>query len=497
MKLLRITLAVLLMSCCTTISAFDFCADGIYYNILSDTEVEVTDGDERYSGDITIPENVTYDNVTYSVTTIGSWAFYDCTELTSIKIPNSITTIGSYAFGGCTGLTSIVVAEGNTKYDSREECNAIIETASNTLIVGCKNSVIPNSVTAIGNYAFYNCRGLTIIEIPNSVTTIGNNPFQNCTGLTSIVVAEGNTKYDSREECNAIIVTESNTLIAGCKNSVIPNSVTTIGESAFNGCTSLTSIEIPNSVTTIGESAFNGCTSLTSIEIPNSVTTIGNYAFYICSGLTSIEIPNSVTTIGRSAFEYCTGLKSIEIPNSVTTIGNYAFYYCSGLTNIEIPNSVTTIGRCAFEYCTGLKSIEIPNSVTTIGDYAFSGCTGLINITIGNSVTTIGNYAFSGCTGLTSITSLIPAEKLFVPGYGAFNSCNNSNCILYVPAGAKETYAATEGWNEFTNIVELEDTNIDKVVSPDNSLYFDLNGRGVENPTRGIYIVNGKKIIVK
>ena len=408
-----------------------------------------------------------------------------------------MTTIGSSAFSECAGLTSIVVAEGNTKYDSREECNAIIVTESNTLIAGCKNSVIPNSVTAIGNYAFYNCRGLTIIEIPNSVTTIGSSAFSECAGLTSIVVAEGNTKYDSREECNAIIVTESNTLIAGCKNSVIPNSVTTIGESAFNGCTSLTSIEIPNSVTTIGNYAFYICSGLTSIEIPNSVTTIGKSAFSGCRSLTSIEIPNCVTTIGRSAFEYCTGLKSIEIPNSVTTIENYAFYYCSGLTNIEIPNSVTTIGRCAFEYCTGLKSIEIPNSVTTIGDYAFSGCTGLINITIGNSVTTIGNYAFSGCTGLTSITSLIPAEKLFVPGYGAFNSCNNSNCILYVPAGAKETYAATEGWNEFTNIVELEDTNIDKVVSPDNSLYFDLNGRGVENPTRGIYIVNGKKILVK
>ena len=403
MKLLRITLAVLLMSCCTTISAFDFCTDGIYYNILSDTEVEVTDGDERYSGDITIPENVTYDNVTYSVTTIGSWAFYDCTELTSIKIPNSITTIGSYAFGGCTGLTSIVVAEGNTKYDSREECNAIIETASNTLIVGCKNSVIPNSVTAIGNYAFYNCRGLTIIEIPNSVTTIGNNPFQNCTGLTSIVVAEGNTKYDSREECNAIIVTESNTLIAGCKNSVIPNSVTTIGESAFNGCTSLTSIEIPNSVTTIGNYAFYICSGLTSIEIPNSVTTIGKSAFSGCRSLTSIEIPNSVTTIGRSAFEYCTGLKSIEIPNSVTTIGNYAFYYCSGLTNIEIPNSVTTIGRCAFYNCIFLGAPN-PDSYNYNVLHTTSQAYNCIatNITSTNTTKTNSNYTFANITNDTN-----------------------------------------------------------------------------------------------
>lgn len=150
MKLLRTTLAALLMSCCTTISAYyDFCADGIYYNIHSDTEVEVTEGDKRYSGDITIPENVTYDNVTYNVTTIGSWAFFYCTGLTNITIGNSVTTIGESALEGCSGLTSIVAAEGNTKYDSREECNAIIETAYNTLIVGCKNSVIPNSVTTI------------------------------------------------------------------------------------------------------------------------------------------------------------------------------------------------------------------------------------------------------------------------------------------------------------------------------------------------------------
>ena len=168
--------------------------------------------------------------------------------------------------------------------------------------------------------------------------------------------------------------------------------------------TSVTSITIPNSVTSIGEYAFYGCTGLTSITIPNSVTSIGEYAFYGCTGLTSINIPNSVTSIVGYAFSGCTGLTSITIPNSVTSIGSSAFYGCTGLTSITIPNSVTSIGNGAFYGCTGLTSITIPNSVTSIGNGAFSGCTGLTSITIPNSVTSIGLNAFSGCTGLTSIT---------------------------------------------------------------------------------------------
>ena len=212
--------------------------------------------------------------------------------------------------------------------------------------------------------------------------------------------------------------------------------VTAIGEDTFRDCWSLTSIEIPKSVTTIGYYAFSDC-GLTSIEIPNSVTTIGNGAFYACSGLTSIEIPNSVTTIGEMAFYRCEGLTSIEIPNSVTTIGYGAFYACSGLTSVTIGNSVTTIGRYAFCYCYGLTSIEIPNSVTTIGI-----------------------YAFCYCYDLTSVTSLISANELFSIGNNVFNGVNKTNCTLYVPAGAKEAYAATEGWSEFTNIVEMAEITI-------------------------------------
>ena len=225
---------------------------------------------------ITIPE---------SVTSIGPQTFYGCTGLTSISIPNSVTRIGNYAFSGCTGLTSITVADGNTTYHAAGNC--LIETASKTLILGCKNSVIPTdgSVTSIGSYAFYGCTGLTSITIPNSVTSIGEErAFYGCTGLTSIT---------------------------------IPNSVTSIGYEAFSGCTSLTSISIPNSVTSIGEYAFCFCTSLTSISIPESVTSIDGSAFSSCTGLTSISIPNSVTSIGYGAFSSCTGLTSITFAGTV------------------------------------------------------------------------------------------------------------------------------------------------------------------------------------
>ncbi len=318
--------------------------------------------------------SITFDKATGTVT--------DCdTSVTAANIPSKIdgvavTSIGSIAFYNCKNLTSIT---------------------------------IPNSVTSIGGCAFEGCVCLTSVTIPSSVTSIARYAFSGCTSLTSINVAAANTAYSSvdgvlfnKDKTELVLYPEGRPYASYS----IPSSVTSIGGYAFSGCTSLTSVTIPNSVTSIGDSAFRNCTSLTSVDIPNSVTSIGDAAFYDCTGLTSIDIPNSVTSIGGYAFSGCTGLTSITIPSSVTSIGGQAFSSCTGLTRITIPSSVTSIGNYAFSGCTSLTSISIPDSVTSIGSCAFYGCTSLASITIPNSVTSIGGYAFDGCTSLIDVSYL-------------------------------------------------------------------------------------------
>ena len=229
---------------------------GIYYKIDVNNTVSVISGESKYSGDIIIPSQVVFGKTSYSVTSIDNRAFYGCDGLTSITIPNSVTSIGSDAFRDCSGLTSIT---------------------------------IPNSVTDIGWLAFYYCSGLTSVTIPNSVTRIGMCAFSGCSSLTSIRVESGNPKYDSRDDCNAIVETSSNKLIQGCNNTTISNSVTSIGENAFRYYSALTSVTIPNSVTSIGEYAFDECSALTSVIIPKSVASIDECAFYNNS-LTYIKI---------------------------------------------------------------------------------------------------------------------------------------------------------------------------------------------------------------
>ena len=361
------------------------------------------------------------------------------------------------------------------------------------------NVVIPSSVTyggkeysvtSIGSGAFSWCSGLISVEIPNSVTSIGSSAFYGCSDLTSVT---------------------------------IPNSVTSIGKDAFYGTAwfnnqpdgvvyidkwaytykgsmpSNTHMELKEGTVGIADDAFSGCSYLTSVVIPNSVKSIGNWAFYACINLTSIEIPNSVTSIGGLAFYNCKGLTSVTIPNSVTSIGDAAFEECYRLTSVKIPNSVTSIGGEAFSYCSGLTSVEIPNSVTSIGYYAFYGCSGLTSVEIPNSVTSIGYYAFYGCSGLTSVTSLI--EEPFDIYNATFSDDTYKNATLYVPAGTKEKYEATEGWKKFANIVEMDETGIDAVdalpASSADAPVYNLNGQRVNAPVNGIYIKNGRKVLVK
>ena len=278
--------------------------------------------------------SVTFRN---SLVSIGDYAFYYCSGLTSIDIPNSVTSIGDNAFQGCSGLTSIKVAADNTTYDSRDNCNALIETATNTLIQGCTNTVIPNSVTTIGNSAFYGCSGLTSVTIPNSVTSIGGSAFEGCSGLASVTIGNSVTSIGSKAFYGTGIYNNSSegvffvdNWVCGYKGTMPPN----------------TAISLVEGTRGISGSAFFGCSGLTSVAIPNSVTSIGECAFFYCTGLESIELPNSVTTIGKEAFMACENLKHVILGNSVTSIGDQAFdgVYKSltvgMVTPIEIPNSI-------------------------------------------------------------------------------------------------------------------------------------------------------------
>ena len=279
----------------------------LVYKITSSTDVEVIAGADKYKGDIVIPSQTAIDGKVYNVTKVGNKAFYDCTGLTSVTIPNSVTSIGNYAFYYCSVLTSITIPNSVTSIGNYAFCGCY----------GLTGVTIPNSVTSIGERVFSGCSGLTSVTIPNSVTSIGGFAFYYCSGLTSIVVESGNTVYDSRNNCNAIIETSTNTLITGCKNTVIPNTVTGIGIYAFAFCSGLTSVTIPNSVTIIGLCAFNDCSGLTSVIIGNSVTSIGENAFFDCSGLTSvISLNPTPPTCGISVFgNVSVGNITLEVPS--------------------------------------------------------------------------------------------------------------------------------------------------------------------------------------
>ena len=472
----KLLLLLVLMMLPLVASADAVKINGIYYNLINEGNIaEVTSNPNKYTGsNIVIPESVNYNNVTYSVTSIGDFAFRDCFDLRSVTIPNSVTSIGNYAFYNCVGLRSVTIPPNSVKSIGTSAFNNCYYLTSIT---------IPNSVTSIGDYAFCNCPKLTTVTINsnavvsqnyssssslkqffgnqvqeyiigNEVKSIGNSAFYDCSDLISITIPNSVTS----------IGMGAFSFCTGLTSITIPNSVTSIGDYAFWGCSGLTSITIPNSVTSIGYDAFRGCSGLTSITIPNSVTSIGSSAFYNCSSLTSVTIPNSVKSIGRSAFAGCSSLTSVIIGNNVTSIGEYAFYNCSNLTSITIPNSVTSIGNSAFYDCTGLKKVIvpdivawcrikfgdqtanplhnahhlysdentkitdliIPNNMTSIGDYAFSGCSGLTTITIPNSMSSIGNYSFENCSGLTTIT--IPNSMTSI-GASAFSGCSGLTSV--------------------------------------------------------------------
>ena len=505
-KFKSLVLTVIGLLCSISVSAHDFEVDGIYYNIMSSTDmtVEVTyrgnkynSYSEEYSGAVNIPESVTYNGKTYNVTSIGSSAFYDCSGLTSVVIPNSVTSIGSSAFRNCFSLTSVV---------------------------------IPNSVTSIGSGAFSNCSSLTSVEIPNSVTSIGESAFEDCESLTSIVIPNSLTKIERR-------------VFQSCENLssvVIPNSVTSIGNYAFWNCSSLTSVVIPNSVTSIGSSAFRDCRNLKvifnnseliftkgstehgyiayyaeviwnvydqigdfifteedgtnclrayignrhNLKLPENYKegsyAIGDYAFMNNSVLTSVEIPNSVTSIGDSAFYSCHNLQSVLIGNGVANIGKNAFGECHlkivlNKSSVDITksdfiayasvvdNDFERDGDFVFSeedntyylrvYTGDESELELPanfkGSNYEIGTYSFFKCHSLSKIVIPNSVTKIGSDAFDGCNNLTSI--VIPNSVTSIGEY-AFYNCSS---LTSVEIGKNVTSIGGAAFYDCSNLAKI------------------------------------------
>ena len=432
------------------------------YEVQYDGTIKITDCDRSASGALTIPDTIDGKKVTW----IGYQAFMNCNRLTSITIPNSITGIASEAFIDCSSLTNIT---------------------------------IPDSVISIGESAFYFCESLTNITIPDSVISIGYNAFYYCRSLTSINVSNNSKNYSS---IDGVLFNKDKTQIisysAGKKETsyIIPDSVTSIADYAFDNCTRLTSITIPEGVTIIGSSAFDNCIRLTSIVIPNGVTSIAYGAFNECRSLTNITIPDSVTYIGAIAFYGCSSLTSITIPDSVTSVDKYAFVDCIGLTginvsdnnknyssidgvlfnkdkteiikypakkegpNYDIPNSVTNIGTSAFYKCSSLTSITIPSGVTSIGNYTFFCCSSLKSITIPEKVTSIAYDAFKDCSSLSKVLCLGNAPKL---GSESFDRCS-SDLKIYAKNGL--TGYDANGWENYSDkIVRYDETLKDKSVT--------------------------------
>ena len=438
---------ICLLGSCIKASGQRFKVDSLYYFKTSDSTCEVTYNPgaestfQKYKGEIVIPDQVSYNGTTLKVTAIGSEAFYGSVFMTKVKIGNNVNTIGEMAFSQCNGLTTFT---------------------------------IPNSVKTIGKYAFHYC-SITDMYIGSAVDSISSDAIQNCYYLTNINVDKANKTF---ADVDGILYSKDlSSILRFPENKqqttfTIPNNVKVIGSGAFSGHRFLTNVTIPNSVTAIGDYAFSQCTNLTSINIPNSVTEIGSRAFLACEKLASANIPDGIKTVERYTFSGAP-ITSIIIPNSVVTIKGYAFSRCS-LANVRIGNSVEIIEECAFQNNKDLTEIILPSSLTKIED-----------------------ASFSGCSNLTAVYSLNPTPPS--SGHSICDKAVYSNATLYVPTGSLSAYKEAYGWNRFINIQETDPAGIKTTTAdgPGKMYIYNLQGRKLGNPQRGLNIINGKKVMVK
>ena len=471
-------------------------------SILDLSDTKIVSGGKRYFHDMVNGASYfTKDDE------IGDNAFYQCSGLKSLTLPDGITLIGEKAFLRCTGLTNITIPEG---------------------------------VTFIGMSAFIYCRNLTSITIPAGVTTISSFTFEGCTSLTNLTLPDDLTKIGDGAfgECS------------GLTNLTFPSSLTKIGDNAFYQCSGLKSLTFPNGLTEIGDKAFAYCSGLRSLTLPDGLTKIGAGIFQNCSSLMSLTIPSSITEVGSNAFDGCSSLNevryiihddlaayvqrghpdmdfkcpfryylngkeitSLEIPTGVTSIKKNAFCGCSSLTNLTLPAGITEIGDKAFSCCSGLGSLTLPDGITEINSYTFATCLNLTSLTLSANLTSISLGGFKGCfalknltipSGLTSLSNLhitdisTTIESVYVSSSvpatagSFFDGVDLSNCTLYVPKGMIWNYKLADVWKNFGKIIEYDTTGIDKVTTRSDVKVisrFSLDGQRLTAPTKGMNIV--------
>ncbi len=499
-----LTIAALILP--EVLSAYDFKESDICYTIIGTESVEVAPTDGSYSGEITIPQEVTHDNVTYRVTAIGAEAFNFCFGVTKISLPESITDIKNNAFSYCSGLTEINLPAGVTSIGERafSMCSKVTEFK------------LPSSLKTIGPSAFISCKGNKAIEIPDNVTTIGDRAFYSNTAATTLTIGSG---------------------------------LDEIPDYAFWGCSSLTEVTVPEGIESIGKYSLGACSSLKKLSLPQSLRSIDNYAANANPLLSEISFPDNVELVGRRIFEKSAweesrdnGLilingyvaywqkgdlpegSSVTLPDQVRVLAGSAYEQQVKLTSITLPERLVSIGDYALYYCNSLKDITVPDNVVSIGDNAMQYCISLKNISLGRTLKNIGNLAFAGGVTPTEIKSYNPVPPT-VTDVKAFDIDVYDAAKLIIPQGAETAYSNAPVWEEFTKveatlpdasgIVSPETNGNEITVNPDGTIstdsddikVYDTTGRLISSGTSvrlthpGIYIItvgnSTQKVIFK
>lgn len=434
---------MLLSSAC--VSAYDFASGGIYYNITDSVArtCEVTYAElyeANYSGDVQVPSTAMCGDTAYAVTAVGDYAFATSFELASVALPESVTAIGNYAFANCSGLTSMP---------------------------------LPSGLTSMGVYAFFYCDKLSSVDIPAGVTAIPHYAFYNCSALQRLG---------------------------------LPAGLTSIGDFAFYMCSGLDAMELPDGVGSVGEGAFYGCSGLTSVALPVGIASVPRYAFAACSALESVQLPAGLASIDFGAFTGCSSLAAIDIPAGVTTIDALSFSGCSNLASVVVPSSVVGIGNRAFADCDRLATFELGNRYTMtylLANNIAHLATLVVSADYANDslpcsqITYSGEYRLSDATALTRIVSKTAMPVAWQGAETDFTDAQYESIEVEVPTGSLAYYQAADIWKNFKHMGEQGASGI-KVAntepdSPDG--IYDLQGRKLAEPQRGINIVRGKKVL--